>query len=129
MEDEQEEGGARTSLLSGYIRTSNSTRLHSQQHAVLDTQTSFNMKFLSLMLVMVVALAALMGSARAMPDPYALADPDPAADPQFGFGRGGFGRGGFGRGGFGRGGFGRGGFGRGFGRRFGGGFGRGGFFG
>nr|XP_045618876.1 neuropeptide-like protein 29 [Procambarus clarkii] len=61
-----------------------------------------------LYLVLVVALAALMGSARAMPDPYALAGPDPyaeadpAADPhwrrRFG-GFGGFGGyGGYGRG-------------------------------
>ncbi|XP_053635047.1 neuropeptide-like protein 29 [Cherax quadricarinatus] len=73
------------------------------------------MKFLSVMLVMVVALTALLGSARAMPDPFALADPDPIADPQFGYGgfRRGFG-GGFGRG-FGRGFGGFGGFGR---RRF-----------
>nr|XP_045619065.1 neuropeptide-like protein 30 [Procambarus clarkii] len=76
------------------------------------------MKVLSLMLVLVVALAALMGSARAMPDPYALADADPAADPHFRrrFGYGGFGGfGGYGGfGGFGGGFYPYGGYGGGF---------------
>ncbi|KAK8377551.1 hypothetical protein O3P69_013886 [Scylla paramamosain] len=37
------------------------------------------MKLISLFLAMAVALAALMGSAEAHPEPWALADPDPEA--------------------------------------------------
>ncbi|XP_045618866.2 uncharacterized protein [Procambarus clarkii] len=43
------------------------------------------MRALSLMVVLVVALAALMGSALAMPKAYALADPDPDNDSRYGF--------------------------------------------
>nr|XP_045618864.1 uncharacterized protein LOC123770751 isoform X3 [Procambarus clarkii] len=75
------------------------------------------MKVLTVVVGVMVALAALMGSTLAMPEANALADPDPAAEPQFGFGGGRFGSGEFrGRGRFGGDGFRRHGSG---GRRFG----------
>ncbi|XP_068211911.1 H/ACA ribonucleoprotein complex subunit 1-like [Palaemon carinicauda] len=78
------------------------------------------MKFVHLCLVVMVGLA-FVGLSMAMPDPYALADPE--ADPHRGYG----GFGGFGGGGFG-GGFRPGGFGGGFRPGgFGGGFRPGGF--
>ncbi|XP_064090801.1 uncharacterized protein LOC135204575 [Macrobrachium nipponense] len=40
------------------------------------------MKLIPVALSLMVALAALMGSTRALPGPYALADPMPWADPE-----------------------------------------------
>ncbi|XP_069945792.1 neuropeptide-like protein 33 [Cherax quadricarinatus] len=109
--------------LSGYIRACDSLGKDSQPEVKLSTRRSSiisNMKVLSLLMIVVVALTALMGSSRAMPGPDALAYPDPSADPHRHYGGfGGFGRFGGGFGGFG-GGFGR--FGGGFGRGFGGGY-------